>query len=155
MSATAEPDSKVAFRVPDADGSIQVETLWATALGNDEYKLDNSPFYAYSVSWEDLVYAPIDQIDGRPTFARVVKKSGNRTVRVILVPPAESGNTSDLVLQGLNDLGCSYEGANRAYVAVNVPADVELTQVRDYLVAKAVQWEYADPTYEELFGDDA
>jgi hypothetical protein len=29
------------------DGSADVETLWATHLGADEYKLDNSPFYAY------------------------------------------------------------------------------------------------------------
>ncbi|MEO8276669.1 MAG: DUF4265 domain-containing protein [Thermoanaerobaculia bacterium] len=87
MTQPPAPDSKVLFRVPEDDGSSTVETLWATALGNDEYKLDNSPFYAYSVSWEDVVYAPIDPDEGRPTFVRVVRKSGHRTIRIRFDPP--------------------------------------------------------------------
>ena len=101
-----DPLAKVLFRVPDEDGGASVETLWATPLGNDLYKLDNSPFYAYGVSWEDTVFAPIDPQDGLPAFHSIVKKSGNRTVRVIFDPPVSSGNASDHVLQGLLALGC-------------------------------------------------
>jgi len=86
MTQPSSPDSKVLFRVPEENGSAQVETLWATALGYDEYKLDNSPFYAYSVSWEDIVYAPFNESEGFPTFERVVKKSGHRTIRIIFNP---------------------------------------------------------------------
>lgn len=68
MTESTSPDSKVLFRVAEDDGSFRVETLWASALGSDEFKLDNSPFYAYSVSWEDIVYAPVDSIEGIPTF---------------------------------------------------------------------------------------
>lgn len=50
MSEPAQPNAKVLFRVANEDGSTEVETLWATGLGDDRYKLDNSPFYAYSVS---------------------------------------------------------------------------------------------------------
>jgi hypothetical protein len=78
------PTAKVLFRVVDEDGSINVETLWAFDLGQDAYRLDNSPFYAYSVSVGDVVFAPVDPQDERPTFQRVLEKSGNRTVRVIL-----------------------------------------------------------------------
>ena len=112
MTEPSSPDSKVLFRVSEDDGSAQIETLWATALGHDEYRLENSPFYAYSVSWEDVVFAPLDPAEDRATFRRVVKKSGNRTVRVIFDPPVKDGNESDQVLQGLVELGCSYEGAN-------------------------------------------
>jgi hypothetical protein len=84
MAESPQPDAKVLFRVPDEDGSAHVETLWATSVGNDTYKLDNSPFYAYGVSWEDVVFAPFTAEEGFPTFERVVTKSGNRTVRVIL-----------------------------------------------------------------------
>ena len=155
MSDAPAPNAKVLFRVPEDDGSAQVETLWATSLGNDEYKLDNSPFYAYSVSWEDIVYAPNDSAEERPTFQRVLKKSGNRTIRVIFDPPVEDGNTSDQVLQGLVALGCSYEGANRAYMSINVPPGVELHHVCEYLIAKKAQWEHADPSYSELFPNEA
>lgn len=130
MTQPSSPDSKVLFRVPEDDGSAQVETLWATALGNDEYKLDDSPFYAYSVSWKDTIYAPVDESEGLPTFVRVVKKSGHRTIRVIFDPPVQEGNESDVVLQGLVSLGCTYEGANRGYMSIDLPPGVQLEEVR-------------------------
>lgn len=154
MTKSVSYNSKVLFRVPNEDGSAHVETLWATPLGNDEYKLDNSPFYAYSVSWEDVVYAPFDKTYGFPTFVRVTRKSGHRTIRVIFDPPVQDGNESDRVLQGLVALGCSYEGANRGYMAIDLPPRVRLDDVRYYLIEKVVQWEHADPTYEELFPDN-
>jgi len=155
VSTHSKPDSKVLFRVSESDGSAHVETLWATALGDDEYKLDNSPFFAYSVSWEDIVYAPVDPAESQPTFVHVVKKSGNRTIRVTFDPPVQDGNESDQVLQGLVALGCTYEGANRGYMSINIPPEVQLQAVRDYLIECDAQWEHADPTYDELFPDEA
>lgn len=145
-----DPDAKVVFRVVEEDGSVHVETLWATSLGDDLYKIDNSPFYAYGVSWEDVVFAPVDPEEGCPTFARVVSKGGNRTVRIIFDPPVQEGNESSRVLQGLVALGCTYEGANRGYMSVNVPPKLSLAAVRDYLVEQEAHWEHADPTYDEL-----
>lgn len=91
MAEPATPNANVLFRVAYVDGSAEVETLWSTALGNDQYKLDNTPFYAYSVSWEDTVFAPFDPDEGMPTYQRVVEKSGNRTIRVRFDPPCASG----------------------------------------------------------------
>ena len=155
MSDATAPNAKLLFRVPEDDGSAQVETLWATSLGEDQYKLDNSPFYAYSVSWEDVVYAPFDPDEERPTFQHVVKKSGNRTVRVIFDPPVEDGNPSDTLLKGLVARGCSYEGANPAYIVINIPPGIELLDIRQYLIAQGADWEHADPSYAELFPGDA
>lgn len=155
MTQSSSPDSKVLFRVPEDDGSARLETLWATALGNDEYRLDNSPFHAYSVSWKDIVYAPFDATSGFPTFVRIVRKSGHRTIRVVFDPPVQEGNESDIVLQGLLSLGCTYEGANRGYLAFDLPPGVPLEKVRRYLIEQNAQWEHADPTYAELFPDEA
>ena len=155
MTQPLSPDSKVLFRVPQDDGSSRVETLWATALGNDEYKLENSPFYAYSVSWKDIVFAPVDPAEGRPTFVRIVKKSGHRTIRIKFDPPVQYGNESDRVLQGLVSLGCSYEGANRGYMSIDIPKSVQLEQVRQYLIDRGAQWEHVDPSYEQLFPNEA
>jgi hypothetical protein len=92
-------NAKVLFRVPGEDGTAEVETLWATKLGEDKYQIDNSPFYAYGVSWQDIVLAPFDQNEGFPTFQSVVLKSGHRTLRIIFDPPVENGNPSDQLLQ--------------------------------------------------------
>ncbi|HET6160752.1 MAG TPA: DUF4265 domain-containing protein [Dongiaceae bacterium] len=89
MSDSQKP-AKVLFRVPNEDGSAEVETLWADDLGGDRYRLDNCPFYASGVSWNDVVYAPYDLDEEFPTFRSVLEKSGNRTIRVILDPPAEA-----------------------------------------------------------------
>ena len=74
MSEPIEPKAKVLFRVPNEDGTAEVETLWATPLGDDRYQLDNSPFYAYSVSWQDIVHAPISAEEGVPTFERLPRR---------------------------------------------------------------------------------
>ena len=154
MADSSQPNAKVLFRVPDDDGTANVETLWATRLGGDAYKLDNSPFYAYGVSWEDVVSAPFSADEGFPTFERVVSKSGNKTVRVIFDLAIEEGNASARVAAGLVALGCSYEGANRKYLSVNVPPEIDLEAVRAYLIEQEATWEHADPTYAELFPDD-
>jgi hypothetical protein len=151
MTDSHNASAKVLFRIQEEDGSTRAETLWATDLGNDHYKLDNSPFHAYSVSWQDVVYAPFDEEQRFPTFRSVATKSGNRTLRLILDPPFAPGNPSDLMLQQLLALGCSYEGANKTYIAVNIPPEVDLQTIRDYLVEMDATWEYADPTYAELF----
>ena len=154
MSDSTPPNAKVLFRVPNQDGTTEVETLWATHIESDNYKLDNSPFYAYGVSWEDVVSAPFNSEEGHPTFHHVVSKSGNRTVRVVFDPTIEPGNRSDEIVQRLIALGCSYEGANRKYISVNIPPHVELEPVRKYLIECDVTWEHADPTYDQLFSRD-
>jgi hypothetical protein len=136
MATVAEPTAKVLFRVTEDDGSAIVETLWAYELGKDRYKLDNSPFYAYGVSWGDTVLAPLDESEGLPTFRSVLEKSGNRTVRIIFDPPVVSGDASDLVLKELLDLGCDFEGAKSRRIAVNVPPVVDLQAVVRYLIER-------------------
>jgi hypothetical protein len=143
--------TKVVFRVVDEDGGVDVETLWATPVTPDEYELDNSPFYAYSVSWKDVVFAPMDPEEGRPVFQKVVRKSGHRTVRIIFEPPVADGNESDVHLKKLVAMGCSYEGSHHVLMSVDVPPQIELDAVREYLIESDLKWEHSDPTYEELF----
>ena len=154
MADVSQPDAKVLFRVPNEDGGADVETLWATSLGSDHYRLDNSPFYAFGVSWLDVVAAPFDPDAGFPTFQRVVSKSGYRTVRVAFSTRIEAGNETDRLLRGLVALGCGYEGANGKYFSVNVPPGVELDLVRTYLIEHSATWEHADPTYAALFPEN-
>ena len=155
MSEPSEPNAKVLFRVPNEDGGANVETLWAYDLGSDEYKLDNLPYYAYGVSCDDVILAPFDDDEQFPTFQKVVSKSGNRTIRIVFDLPFESGNESEALVNRLVTMGCDFEGANKKYIVINIPPLVELDEVAKELIDADVAWEYADPTYKELFPNEA
>src|SRR5262249_3510894 len=99
---------KVALR--DDDGNI--ETLWATPLRRHRYRLENSPFFAYGVSWLDVVEAKPPSKGEFPEFVRVTKKSGNRTIRIIFKPQVDKSKKAIAVLERLVSMGCSFEGAN-------------------------------------------
>ena len=149
-----EPSAKVLFRVPNDDGTEEVETLWAVPLGEDKYRLDNLPFYAYGVSLHDTVVAPHDPDQGFPTFKCVDAKSGNRTVRIIFETGVAPGNPSQQLLDELVAMGCDYEGANKRYISVNIPPLVSFDQVKNHLIERGANWEHADPTYDQLHRDD-
>ena len=48
-------------------------------------------------------------------------------------------------------MGCSYEGYSSAYIAINIPPELDLLHLRAYFIEHAATWEHADPTYDELF----
>jgi len=134
---------KVALRNAEGD----VETLWADDLGDGRFRLDNTPWYAYGVSWQDIVEATADA-DGQLQFQRVLEKSGNRTIRIVAEEPF-----SDEWLKQITQLGCSFEGANRRYVGINIPPGIDLQSIAAFLTAADVRWEHADPTYEQYLND--
>jgi hypothetical protein len=142
---------KVVLRVEDG-ASVYVETPWARQVGPNEYELDNLPWYAYGISLGDAFEATPEADDPRPHLRRVLRKSGNRTIRIILAAPADESGEGAAVLKTLIDMGCSYEGANRRFMAVNIPQAVPLEGVAAYLTTAGVQWEHADPTWEDLHG---
>jgi hypothetical protein len=61
---------------------------------------------------------------------------------------AKDQNDSEKLLGQLVEMGCGYEGANRSYVAINIPPHVRLEEVQDLLEKLKAQWECADPTFE-------
>jgi Domain of unknown function (DUF4265) len=145
------PNAKVALHGPDGE----VETLWAFDLGGGQYRLDNLPWYAYRVSLGDVIEAAADDA-GQLQMVRVVRKSGNRTLRLFF-QGADLHATWPEEIQGIMDWlvehGCSYEGANRRYQAVNVPPGADLASIATFLTEADARWEYADPTYEEVHAD--
>ncbi len=133
----------------------RVETPWAELLSENEYRLENSPFWAYGVSYNDVIAAHPREDGSLPVFTSVVRKGGHRTVRVVLDPPADEAPESQAVLDGLVEIGCTYEGMTPGYLAIDIPPGVSLDRVREYLISKDVQWEHVDPTYEELFSNES
>jgi len=136
---TEPPLTKIAFT--DEQGDI--ETLWAFDLGGGRYKLDSTPWYQYGVSWQDIVSASLR--DGQLHFDRVLTKSGYRTLRVRSDQRVPQG-----LLDSLVEIGCSYEGANPTFISIDVPSSTELQAAVDLLMASGLEWEHADPTYEQI-----
>lgn len=132
----------------------EAETLWAISLGNNLYQLDNTPWLVYGLSWNDVIEAIIKEPNSLPIFQRIVRKSGNRTLRVILDSPSEVFSNSKFILDKLIELKCSYEGANRKYIGINVPPNIDLLVITNFLTENDVLWEHADPTFAELHPDN-
>jgi hypothetical protein len=142
---TETPMVKVLLRSPDGD----VETVWATPVGGSHFRLENSPFFAYGVSWLDVVEAEPDE-SGFLAMTGVVEKTGHRTVRVILEEELQVTIEDVPIWPRLQELGCTYEGFNRRYIAVDLPPGTDLQQVVDMLVESGLTWEHADPTYDRF-----
>jgi hypothetical protein len=144
--------AKVALAGPHGE----IETLWATGVAPNQYELDNLPWYAYGVSAGDVVEAQPDAA-GQLRMTRIVRKSGNRTIRVILAvtPDGQPTFESQQTLAGILERGCGYEGRNKILFAVNIPAPVNLAGIAQYLTDSGFRWEYADPTFDELFPEGA
>lgn len=144
--------AKIALAGPDGE----VETLWATPTSDGFYVLDNVPWYALRVSEGDVVEA-LPDATGFLEMTRVVRKSGNRTIRVILElidPSREWTFESATLVEGIRGLGCEIENMNNKLVAFTVPPGVELLAVGTLIEHSGFQFEYADPTYEDLFPGD-
>ena len=138
-----EIPKKVRFRVDE-----EVETVWAEPLGGNRYRLDNTPWFAYGVSWKDVVEAePKIDGDNMPDFIRVLEKSGHRTIRVIL----EDEERKKEVLDEIVRLGCTYEGANSIYFGVDIPPKANFEALTAFLTEREEQWEHGDPTYSEVY----
>jgi len=83
-----------------------------------------------------------------------LEKSGNKLVRVIFDNPANQEGPGKWYLEKLIETACSYEGANQKYICIDIPKDVDLFKVCNYVTDNNIQWEHAAPSYEELYLDE-
>lgn len=100
------------------------ETLWAEPLGNNLYKLQNSPFAAYGFSYLDVVKA-IGSND-IPTVTELIESSGNSTYRVRLTPGILKSHTFRKFWLKLESIGCTYEGSESKLLSIDVPASTDI-----------------------------
>jgi hypothetical protein len=148
--------TKIVFEIPREDSEeVDIETPWAEYLGDGRYRLRNTPYFAYGASFEDIIRCERKyEDDSRPYFVEVLEKSGHRTLRVILDEPVEGSKRSKEILERLARMDCGYDGNGHTYFAVNVQPHCDFESVCRYLTEQELQWEHADPTYDELYGGD-
>jgi hypothetical protein len=126
-------------------GGTAAETLWASALGGDHYRVANIPFYAYDVSLDNVIFAPFSSENSFPLFKDFLAKSGNRTIRVVFDGSPDKGTRSRDILDEFAELDCGSEGAHKTYFALNVPLDVSIDAIASILDLSGLKWEQSDP----------
>jgi len=112
--------------------AIGGESLWATELGNDLYRLENVPFHAYGLNFLDVVRATPDSDDTIPEIREVVEPSGRKTVRVMFEDAVDRERQAEL-LDGLAEFEASYERADGRLVAIDIKPEGSLQAVFDRL----------------------
>jgi len=115
---------KVVFRLQESDfHSHATESLWARPNGGNRFRLENIPFYAYGVSYHDVVSTVIEE--ALPFFQGVLERGGHSTYRIFL-PEAISEEKFEEYWNGLGSLGCTYERGTDYLIAVDVPPEVDI-----------------------------
>jgi hypothetical protein len=132
----------VKIRIP-LEEKDRSETLWGIAIQPSRFEIDNIPFYAYGVSLGDVVEARLDG-DGVLVFSKIIKKAGNRTIRIFF-KKGSGTPVAKRLLQAVVRLGCSFEGAKKRSVSICIPASVSLDEVEHFLDGVAeLEWENGD-----------
>jgi hypothetical protein len=118
------------------------ERLWAEPVGEGRFRLRNSPFFAFGVSNEDIVFGRVR--DGQIHFAGVSIRGGHSTYRLRLTEQGKHAPTFKKFWTPLEELGCSYEEG--VVLAVDVPASANIYVVYELLEAGVASgvWDFEE-----------
>ncbi len=124
---------KISFPLKPGEWSgLEAENMWAEPLSPGKYRLENIPFYVYGVSAEDIVQANLH--DDVLTFQGVVERGGHSTYRLLLTDGIGIKDPRFLAYwDRLESMGCSFEGANKKWLAVDVPPAADIFKVHSVL----------------------
>ena len=111
------------------------ELLWARPLGNDAYEIAKMPFCAYGLNCGDVVLATPDAPELKPEVRSVLRRSGNRTLRMSFCDQL-SNEEQQPVISALESMGTELERVTVQFVCVNVPPTADLQTVRNYLMTQ-------------------
>jgi len=130
-------------------GEPVTERMYAIRQNDGNYILDNSPFYAYEISWGDKFSAQF--IDGALAFQSIIERSGHSTYRIRL-PVGRNHDYFELNFVKLALLGCTYEGSSgspaRLY-SVDIPPNIDIAACYAELEAgeKSGIWSFEEAHY--------
>jgi len=112
--------------------AIGGESFWATPLGDDIFRLENVPFYAYGLNFHDLVRATSDTKENIPEIRELLELSGHETFRVYFEKNIERQKQEE-ILDSMKGLKISYERANEIYFSLDMQPEGNYQTVFDKL----------------------
>lgn len=103
---------------------VATESIWASRIADELYRLNNVPFFAAEVSFGDVVKT--ERREEVEWFVAVAEPSANSTLHVFCFDAAKRQEFSDWI----KARGWMWEYAfNQQYIAVNVPATTEMEEL--------------------------
>ena len=124
----------------------QGENLWAYSVGDHLYKLQNIPFFAEHLNVADIVFCD-ESDDSLPVINRLIKWSGNRTLRVAFTDESPDDKCVDIIWE-LTKQNISYEVAAYKGYVFNVKPENDYDWARNFLLEKereGLLWLYEQP----------
>jgi len=116
---------KVVFELEPSDWHEHAtESLWALNLGDDRYQIQNVPFHAYGVSYDDIVLAKAND-EGQLIVQAVRERGGHSTYRVILNPHT-TDEEFERAWKKLASIGSTYERATDRLIAIDIPPETDI-----------------------------
>jgi hypothetical protein len=110
------------------------ERVWAKPLGDGLYEVRNYPWYAYDISWGDVVRCEGMSPADLPIVAEVVQSQGHLTVRIYF---EEIGGTDrERILDEIVRRGATYENADDMMYALDLEPNVDPQRLLDYLAVE-------------------
>lgn len=123
---------KIGFKLPKSDWhSHAIEWIWAEPLGNNLYRLRNSPFYAIGYSFLDTVKGTKE--DNNIFVHKKIKSSKHSTYRVAFYN--KNIPTEDYLkyINALLELGCTYESHGILF-AIDIPPHANIGKIYKILL---------------------
>lgn len=142
---------KLLFEVEYDDNNIIKESVWATELSNNNYQIDNIPFYAYGYAFKDIVSA--EKQSEQLYVSKLVKASGNSTVRILF----QNIDNIKEVRNYLKENGCDSEQSNvDSLIAVDIPVNIFYKNIKEFLDNGEIgeKWEYEEACISEKHTND-
>jgi len=109
------------------------ESLWAKPLGGDLYEIHNIPFCAYGLNCKDVVRATAASPDLKPEIREIVRRSGNRTLRLFFIADEPDPQAQRPCLAELEAMDAWVERANPRVVCVNANPTADYAGICEYL----------------------
>lgn len=126
---SSEKLSKMSVSLPSNEWhGYDSEGMWVKPLGCERYQIENSPFFAYGISYLDIVFARM--LESKLVMVETVQYSGHSTYRILLkgnpVTKKFSEFWSPLELEG-----CTFERASLGYelLSIDVPPSADIHTV--------------------------
>lgn len=123
---------KLFFNLEVIDGypPVSMESIWAEVTEEGYLKINNIPFYSKEISLGDIV-SGIQTEENYLLYDKTIIHSKNSTLRIVFFN--ENQKFKDKILTKLIDLGCESEAFNVNFYAINIPIQVDIEEIYNFL----------------------
>lgn len=133
--------SKVSLIYTDLNGNVSEELIWVKPIENELYKIDNIPFFAPNLAYEDII--SIEHEGDKLYFENLIEMSGNSTVQFVFFE--KNKNIENVMLKQIESFQCGWEGMEGGgYYSLNIPENVNYKDIREFLEDKKEILDYKE-----------